>query len=174
MKINISLETSEINRAIKQIESYSYDLQRKCTDFIIELANIGITVARANTVVEYDEQYIDMGDLLEFSKEIVLADGVANGKLVATGQVYTKEWQGGSAQVNPLLMAEFGSGKEALGDWRGKFPNQKLAYLNSWWWIDNSGVKHESGGNVPSRPMFKAQQEMERQIQDVAYRVFKG
>lgn len=174
MKLNARLNTGDIDNLIRQVENFKYDLQRKLADFVIELADLGITVAKANTYVEYDEQYINMGDMLEFSKETVIEDTGVTCVLTATGQVYTKEWQGGSAQVNPLLMAEFGSGAKAVDGHRGTFPNQHVAFLQSWKWTDNSGITHESSGSEPSRPMFKAKQEMEKQIREVAERVFRA
>ena len=172
MKINARLNTNDINYAIKQVENFKIGLQRKAVEFVTELAEIGIKVAQENTYVEYDEQYINMGDLITFTKDTVVDDTGAVCTLTATGQVYTKEWQGGAAQVNPLLMAEFGSGAKAIDGHRGTFPNQHVAFLNEWSWIDNSGQKHESRGSEPSRPLYKAKLEMESQIQTVAQRVF--
>ena len=173
-RLNARLNTRDITHLIREVENFKYDFLRKLADFEIELAEVGITVARANTYVEYDEQYINMGDMLEFSKDTVIEDSGVTCRLIATGQLYTKEWKGGSAQVNPLLMAEFGSGANAIDGHRGTFPNQHVAFLQSWKWTDNSGITHESSGSVPSRPMLKAKQEMERQIQAVAERVFSG
>ena len=171
MKINAGLNTRDITNAINKIKWYQNHLQWQIERFLSELAEVGIEVAKANAFVEYDERYINMGDLIEFSKPITTdSDGVTC-RLTAYGQLYTKEWKGGSAQVNPLLMAEFGSGKFA-GEHRGTFPNQHVAFLDSWEWTDNSGIKHESGGNVPSRPMLKAKEEMVNQIHAVAERVF--
>ena len=174
MKLNARLNSRDISNLVRQVENFKYDLQRKLTDFVLELAEVGITVARANTYVEYDEQYINMGDMLEFSKETVIEDAGVTCVLTATGQVYTKEWQGGSAQVNPLLMAEFGSGAKAIDGHRGTFPNQHVAFLQSWKWTDNSGITHESSGSEPSRPMLRAKEEMENQIREVAERVFSA
>lgn len=174
MKLEARLNTGDINNLIKQIEDFKFDLQRKLADFVIELAEVGITVARANTYVEYDERYINMGDLIEFSKETVIDDTGVTCTLTATGQVYTKEWNGGMAQVNPLLMAEFGSGAKAIEGHRGTFPNQHVAFLKSWKWTDNSGITHESSGSEPSRPMLRAKEEMENQIRAVAERVFSA
>lgn len=174
MKINARLNSRSITEAINKIKWYQSDLQWKLEKFVSELAEVGIKVARENTFVEYDEQYINRGDLLEFSKDISVANNITTCTLYATAQTYTKEWKGGMAQVNPLLMAEFGSGAKAIEGHRGTFPNQHVAFLESWKWTDNSGVVHESSGSEPSRPLFKAKQEMERQILEVAERVFKS
>jgi len=174
MRIDARLSTKSITEAINKVKWFQSNLQYRLEMFVSELADVGISVARANTFVEYDEQYINMGDLLEFSKSIESVDGSVVCTLTATGQVYTKEWAHGMAQVNPLLMAEFGSGANAIEGHRGTFPNQHVAFLESWKWTDNSGQVHESSGSVPSRPMLRAKEEMVNQIQTVAQRVFNG
>lgn len=174
MKLNARLTTGDIDNLIREVENFKYDLQRKLADFVIELADLGITIAKANTYVEYDDEYKDMGDMLEFSKETTISDDEVTCTLTVTGQVYTKTWQGGSAEVNPLLMAEFGSGWRAIEGHQGTFPNQHVAFMRPWHWTDSSGQRHESYGGEPSRPMFKAKEEMEKQIREVAERVFKA
>lgn len=174
MRIDARLNTRDITDAINKLKWYKSHLQWQLERFVSELADVGIEVARANTYVEYDEQYINMGDLIEFSKPVTTSDNTVVCTLTATGQLYTKEWEGGSAQVNPLLMAEFGSGAKAVDGHRGTFPNQHVAFLESWKWKDNSGQVHESSGSTPSRPMLKAKEEMEQQIQAVAQRVFSS
>ena len=175
MKINARLNSRDITDTINKIEWFKSDLQRKLERFVLELADVGIEVVKANTFVEYDEQYINRGDLIEFSKLITVEGESVVCRLTAEGIPYTKEWKGGMAQVDPLLMAEFGSGKyaEPFG-MRGKFPNQHVAFLDSWEWTDNSGITHESSGSVPSRPMLKAKEEMANQIRAVAERVFSS
>lgn len=173
MRINARLNTRDITDAINKIKWYQSHLQWKLELFVSELADVGIEVAKSNTYVEYDAHYVNMGSLLEFSKPITTSDNNTVCTLTVTGQLYTKEWEGGSAQVNPLLMAEFGSGAKAVDGHRGTFPNQHVAFLESWKWKDkNSGQVFESRGSAPSRPMLKAKEEMERQIQAVAQRVF--
>ena len=172
MKINARLCTADLNNAISEIEKYAQELQSKAERFGSELAEIGITVARANTYVEVDDEYRNMGDAIEFSKEVVQEDGRVVTIITAIGKEYMKTWQNGSAMVNPLLMAEFGSGWRAIPPHQGEFPNQHVAFMRPWHWTDDNGTPHESYGSEPSRPLFKAVQEMERQILEVANRVF--
>ena len=172
MRINARLNTRDITDTINKLKWYESYLRWKLEQFVSELADVGIRVARENTYVEYDERYINMGDLLEFSKQVTGSDNEVVCTLTVTGQLYTKEWANGSAQVNPLLMAEFGSGAKAIDGHRGTFPNQHVAFLDSWEWTDNSGTKHESNGSEPSRPLFKAVEEMTRQISAIADKVF--
>ena len=175
MKIEARLNTRDITSVINKIKWYESHLQWQLERFVSELADVGIEVAKSNTYVEYDAHYVNMGGLLEFSKPITTSPDGVECILTATGQLYTKEWEGGSAQVNPLLMAEFGSGAKAVEGHRGTFPNQHVAFLESWKWKDkNGGRLYESRGSAPSRPMLKAKEEMEKQIQAVAQRVFNS
>ena len=172
MRINARLNTRDITDAANKVKWYASYLQWKAEQFVSELADIGITIARANTSVEYDGQYINMGDRVEFSKPVTVEGEEVVCTLTAVGHPYTKEWMGGEAQVNPLLMAEFGSGSQAIDGHRGTFPGQHVAFLSSWKWKNKAGQEFESSGSVPSRPMLKAREEMIQQIQAVAQRVF--
>ena len=72
MKINARLNTRDITDALNKVRWYENYLQFKVEQFVSELAEVGITVAKANTYVEYDNEYKDMGDLLNFSKDIAV------------------------------------------------------------------------------------------------------
>lgn len=174
MKIdaNIKCRTADILTTIGRIKYMQEDLQMKCEQFVSELADIGIQVAQNNTYVEVDENYQNMGGQLTFTKEFDLSDG-ATCTLIVEGTPYVKNWQNGSVSVNPLLMAEFGSGWRALPGHQGTFPGQKYAFRRPWFWIDTNGVKHSSYGDEPSRPLFKAVNEMRSQIATIAEKVFK-
>jgi len=172
MNLNARLNTRDITDTINRLKWYESHLQYKLEQFVSELAKVGIEVAKANTYVEVDDEYKNMGDAIEFTKSISGVDGVTTCILTATGIPFVKEWQGGSAQVNPLLMSEFGSGWRAIEGHQGTFPNQHVAFMRPWHWVDTSGTKHESYGSEPSRPLFKAVEEMRNQIQTVAAKVF--
>lgn len=172
MRINARLSTSSINNAIAQVEQFKRDLNAKLERFVSELADVGIEVVQDNIKVEYDGEVRNFGDAVTFQKEINGDNQAVTCVLIAEGHPYLKEWMEGSAMVNPLLMAEFGSGAYAVGAAQGTFPNQKHANNPPWFWKDMSGKTHMSYGNEPSRPLFKAKNEMENQIRDVAQRVF--
>jgi hypothetical protein len=172
MIINAGLNTSDIDNAIEQIEKFKLDLMQKLETFVSELAQIGIEIIQDNVKVEYDGEVRNFGSSVFFQKEVIGSEGGAVCLLIAEGQPYQKDWTTGSAMVNPLLMAEFGSGVYAIGAAQGSFPNQKHAKNPPWFWRDMYGKAHMSFGNEPTRPMLKAKQEMEQQIQDVAQRVF--
>lgn len=172
LRIKAQADTNDINQAILNIEWYKSFIQWKLEQIVSELAEVGIKVIQENVKVEVDGTITDFGSMVTFQKDITGNNGEAICTLIVTGQPYIKEWENGEALVDPLLMAEFGSGAAAIGAAQGTFPNQKHANTPPWFWRDLQGESHMSYGNVPSRPLFKAKQEMETQIRDVVQRVF--
>ena len=175
MKINVRLNSKDISTAINQVEQYKVDLMAKLELFVSELADIGIRVAQENIKVEYDGDILNFGNFVTFQKDVSTGSEEATCILIAEGQPYIKEWIGGSALVNPLLMAEFGSGNYAIDGWKGSFPSptaKEHTEKPPWFWKDVDGNTHKSYGNEPSRPLYKATVEMENQIREVAERVF--
>lgn len=180
--INVKLSTSGINNAIKEIEKFKKDLNAKLERFVSLLADVGIEIAKHNILVEENGSIIDRSDHVEFTKDVnIAADGVKC-IIVATASPYVTQWKKSkngknvlSAQVNPLLMAEFGSGANAIDGHAGTFPSataKKNVSHGSWAWYDLDGNKHVTTGNVPSRPLFKAKEEMVNQILTIAKSVF--
>ena len=168
----MKVKTGDINVVFEHIETFKNQIQMKLERFVSELADVGISVIQDNIRVEYDGEVRNFGDAVLFQKDIQGDSETVTCILTAEGQPYLKEWLTGMAMVNPLLMAEFGSGAFAVGGAQGTFPNQTHAMNPPWFWRDSSGKAHMSYGNEPSRPMFKAKEEMERQIREVAERVF--
>lgn len=171
MKINVRLNSKDISTAISQVERTKVELMAKLEQFVSELADVGIEVIKDNVKIEVDGEVRNFGDSVVFRKEISETSDGATCLLIVSGNEFLKEWTAGSAMVNPLLMAEFGSGRYA-GEHRGSFPNQTHALNPPWFWVDMNGKKHKSYGNEPSRPLYKATVEMEEQIHEVAERVF--
>lgn len=173
MKINVRLNSRDIAKALKRVQWYETFLEIKVKELVSELAEVGIEVAKDNAFVEVDNIYRNMGDLIIFKKNTQTTQTGAECILIAVGKPYVKRWESGEAIVNPLLMAEFGSGWRAIPPHQGEFPNQTHANEHKpWFWVDTNGIRHSSYGSEPSRPLFKAKQEMERQIYEVAKRVF--
>lgn len=176
-KIITNISTNQIEQTIEYLYEYSKRLTDRCEQFVNELADIGIEVARANLtpiVNDTDGHTIDFSSLVLFSKDVSFDTESATCIIVPESHVFATEWQSGSAVVDPLLMYEFGSGMYAVDGHRGTFPNQKYAFdPKGWYWKDLSGVTHRSFGIQPTRPLFKAKEEMVQQIHDVAVRVFE-
>lgn len=166
MKIDITLSKSSVDNAIKQIERYRDSLERKCKEIENRLADDGALIAQNSISSEY-AGYIDVsvrnGIAKDGSpcKEVVAENNsmIIAEWLVSSGEVKT-------AEVNPILMSEFGSGShasepffingQAVGG-QGTFPGQTHAFdANGWYWKDLEGNLHHSRGNDPDAPMEKA------------------
>lgn len=175
MKITGSI--SDIKNIQKQLKDYENQLMHKINVLTIMLADLGIEVAKNNTG--------NFGHHIAFSMEtepskygckvIVLA--IDSSKITSVWR--TKEGLK-SAQVSPLLMAEFGSGKFAQnpknieGVGRGTFPRQQHAWDDEgWYWQTLDGVWHHSYGIAPTMPMYKASIEIVKMVDEVARFVFK-
>ena len=182
MKITVELSTDGIKEARKQLKSYRNSLPRKCEAFVSKLADRGIQTATQHTG-RYSGYII-------FSKELNrTADGCRGIMLATETGLIHRTWQDPSApngiaeaDVSPLLMAEFGSGKKAeinprggeFGMGRGTFPGQIHAFdEHGWSWkeVGQDEWRH-SLGEVPTMPMQSAMAEMENAIFEVAREVF--
>lgn len=180
-----NLNTKDINDAIKMLELFQEDLVRKCQQFVDALADIGIETARFNMFnlidgTAEDEmgggygEMISVADKVSFSKTVQIdPDGVV-AIIIPASRPFQVVWDSGSAVVDPLLMAEFGSGLFAVDGHKGTFPSptaQHNAENPPWFW-SKGGVTYRSYGIEPSKPLFKAYEEMKLQMQTVASQVF--
>ena len=183
MQLTVSLGANSAREAIKQLEDYKKSLSSKCEIFVNELAEHGISVAVDNSG--------KWKNYLIFTKDVsATAKGVKGYMAGEVGQYPISMWMRYdkvvSTEVNPLLMAEFGSGAKAsdasgkpnaqnaskVGAGRGTFPNQTHADENSWSWMDLTGEWHSSSGEEPSMPMFNAYLSMKDEILKIARQVF--
>ena len=182
-KFTSDLSVNGINKIIRQLDEYqNVILPRKIEELVNRLAEIGISVAQS--VIQTDEK---VRPLIVFSKTFNRTEDGYEGLLLATetGQI-TSTWETKegikSADVSPLLMAEYGAGKFADGFilrfpdgtevGRGTFPGQTHAKdPNGWWYLENGEWKHSYGWK-PSRPLYSAWAEMEKDILTIAYEVF--
>lgn len=181
--IKMTLSKASIIAAKKALRAYKKTIwKQQCEEFVSRLADKGIAVAEAHAG--------HWGPYLRFSKQISPKRWGA--KAVMSGaytQLVERRWkviEGGkevvkSAYVNPLLMAEFGSGKYAVsnkyakryGAGRGTFPGQTHAWNDSGWsWLTEDDRWMHSSGEQPSMPMFTAYEEMMRDVMNVARQVF--
>lgn len=176
IKTKVSLDG--IDTTIRKLEDYIERLQSRTEIFVQRLADVGINVAKQNVLVEDNGLWIDRSNLVYFEKNVASSVDGAVCIIVPFSTPYVSTWRKSKdgdllvAEVDPLLMAEFGSGARAIEGHRGTFPNQKHADEGAWAWYDQYGVKHYSSGGTPSRPIYKAKEEMKQQIQLVALEVF--
>lgn len=176
IKSKVSLDG--IDTIIKTLEDYKERLQWRCEIFVNRLAEVGITVAKDNILVEDNGLWINRSNLVYFEKDVASSVDGATCIIAPFSTPYISSWKKSKdgellyAEVDPLLMAEFGSGAYAIDGHRGTFPNQKNADNPPWAWYDEYGVKHYSSGGVPSRPIYKAKEEILQQAQLIALEVF--
>ena len=175
-KFSSDLSIEGIKRLQDELQNYNNDLIRKNKLFVERLAQSGIIVAQQNVG--------NFGRYITFRVDVQQSGSNCKAVLVATntGHIINK-WQTKdgikSADVSPLLMAEFGSGQKAenpLGlpyGGQGTFPGQTHAFdVNGWHWQDLEGQWHHSKGISPTMPMYKAMMEMHLNIKNIAREVY--
>lgn len=182
MKRKVSLDTDEIDALIKDIEAYRDSLSAKCVIFLERLADEGITIA---------ERHVGPWTQIAFVRTVIPHRDGAVGMMTGYAPIQIIEWQFynsiKSAELSPILMAEFGSGQYAsdargrvnqhyaamVGAGRGTFPGQTHATEDSWRWKDLNGDWHQSSGLRPEMPMYYAARRMRRQIERIGRQVFR-
>lgn len=179
MKLVMGLNSRDIKNSIRELELYRDSLKSKNTIFLEKLLDEGIEVAKEN--VGYYRYFI------KFSKKV--EDGeTAVGFLIGDSKpavvVWDKRGKKAQAVVNPLLMAEFGSGHLAevlfdiAGVGQGTFPGQTHAFDDVWHWKewseDHKGEWHHSKGFRPTHPMYQAEMDMIKEVVNIAKEVYGG
>ena len=175
-KITMNLSEESVRNAIKELNQYKSDVLRKTQEYVSRLSELGIQTSKNNAG--------NFGRSITFSKELKPNKYGCKAIVLATqtGTIVSK-WQTNdgikSADVSPLLMAEFGSGHRAEnpmnvpGVGQGTFPDQTHAFdEDGWYWRDLDGELHHSKGVTPSMPMYKAFVEMELSAIRIAREVF--
>lgn len=176
-KIGFGLSVKEINAAIKELNQYKSDLNHKCQEFCVRLCELGIKTAVVNT-----GKY---GDFITFSIETSDSGSGFKSIMIASNTgLIRSEWRTKdgvkTADISPILMAEFGSGLKAnnpkadeFSMGTGTFPGQTHAENpEGWWWMDLDGEWHHSLGYEPTMPVYKASAEMAQNIERIAREVF--
>lgn len=167
--INITLDTKSINHAIKELQEYKASLKNKLVEFVDELAQIGISVAKSSVDGKYSGN-------VAFEREIEGQYPAVVGVVMGYDTQKMESWwyyKGGKmkVEISPILMSEFGSGNFAASGWRGSLSVQGHAFDPYWSWTDDKG-HHTSSGEYPTQPMHNAALQMQEQIEAVARKVF--
>ena len=173
--LNAKLNTNDIKHLIRELEHYKNELIDKCQEYVDRMADVGIETARwnlFNIINDTSGEMISIGDKVSFSKEVEVSDVGAVCIVIPASETFLNVWDSGAAVVDPLLMSEFGSGMFAVDGHRGTFPKQKYAFDPKGWFWKKDGVTHHSYGIEPTRPIFKAYEEMKSQMQSIAVQVF--
>lgn len=202
--IDIDLDRKALTQSIKQLRAYRDDLIKRGEMFVSRLAAEGVTVAQGRMVDNKYQRYIRFESRVEVEGKAYIIGFVSG----ISDEMHTSYWypsataeEERSAVVNPILMAEFGSGLNAnihgymAGSaasiaGRGTFPGQTHAYdPRGWFWYEsgsadlgdqdtivgaaaNGRIKHHSYGEVPAAPMLTAKGRMWSAVERIARQVF--
>lgn len=177
-KISFGLSPSEVRSAIKEIQDYQNNLNRKCEELCRRLASEGIQIAQS---------YIGssgFGKYIRLSSEITPEQAGCKAVFcMEDSQKIVSEWQTQEgvkrAEVSPMLMLEFGSGLPAQnpanipGVGTGTFPGGTHGNESGWWYMDLDGEWHYSCGTAPRMPMYLAGKELREKVVAIAREVFR-
>lgn len=161
MKLEFSL--GEIDKAIKQIESYRQNLSNKTRELTERLATLGA-----------------MNVSLEFSRAIAQENDVK----------VDVEWISSDTMVirasgNEVAFIEFGAGikygaghpqNSEFGTGPGTYPNGKGHWDNpkGWFYLDENGTLQHTYGNPPNMPMYNTARMLEQEVERIAKEVFSS
>lgn len=190
MKYTVNLDPKELYALADKLDEYAKEFEAKIRLFLSKLAELGITVAKANggvygSYIVYTKDFVDSTD-----KKITV-------NMTARGDFITREWYPSSKSmetrtevINALLMAEFGSGRYAIDydgiGGRGTLDEYGHANSNGWgWWTDDPADRDgdvkkvkdgrflmTSDGLAPSQPLHKAVMACIEQVDGIAREVF--
>lgn len=163
MKLSIALSEKSINDAIKQLNQYKRDLNRKIQ------ALIAAMVAYGEDYAINEVGHVDTGETLETIR------GYRNGNkgvIVAGGNAVWVEFGTGTRYNGPVGGSPHPMGAE-LGMTIGEYGKGQGANPGGWWYYDESGqVKHTYG--IPATMfMWKTARELERVAPELAREVFR-
>ena len=190
MRYKVSLNANDLYVLADKLEKYADEFEAKVQTFLEKLADLGIKVAQANGGV--------FGGYIVYSKTFESEGGDMTVYMVATDStLITNSWYVSSKAkearqetIDPLLMAEFGSGHyaidaEGMGG-QGTLNQYGHAFdSNGWYWwsdsMDRDGelrkVKdgrflYHSDGLPPAQPLHKAVMACIEQVSGIAQEVF--
>lgn len=172
-KIKMRLCMEDVERAVKELKAYEGRLVTRCNVLCGKLADMGLTVAKANISSAPLGKYVRLNVNYEPKKAGCKAI------LIATGDTLNTP----SGAINTLLMIEFGAGihynhelnpkASEFGMGVGTYPNQKHAFQEEgWYYMDENGQWHHSYGVKATMPMYNADMEILMNIHKVAREVF--
>ena len=163
MKIKVSLSPSSIDTAIKQLEDYSKDLERKAQELCKRLADMGAMYAEWNfsgVLYAGDIDYKITVDRVDANTYVIKADGKT---------VLLMEFGAGVKHgYGHPQAAEFGMGPGTYPNGKGHWDDPKG------WWFGEKGNWTHTYGNAPGMPMYNAAKDLRKEILDVAREVFSN
>ena len=197
MKYTVNLDSNQMYNLANELKHYAETFEGKVQIFLERLADAGIEAAQQN---EGDfAGYVVYSKKFEFSGETNTVYMVARDSQVIPKAWYVSPKSADMREetINPLLMAEFGSGHYAIdakGEASGLGGQGTLNLFghafdaNGWyWWTDSADTasddeitavskkgrfKHHSRGVAPSQPIHNAAMACIAQVEGIAKEVF--
>ena len=169
MKIKIDVfDPHSIDAAIKKLEDYSKDLDRKAEMLCERLAQIGVMYAEWN-FSSVDWMY--SGDVDYAIDAVRISENKYAVTVNGEGVLFIEFGAGstlGYGHPTPVL------GETQMGP--GTYPNGKGHWNspNGWWYVNGDGTKVHTYGNAPGMPMYNAAKYLRQEIAKTAREVFRS
>lgn len=148
MKIKLNLNKSgSFDEAIKELKAYQQKLDSQIEELVRILANDGVVVAKSWLGATQGDSTRAVVGL-----EIDSAGDIKRAMITLSGRDALFVEFGAGIYYNstdPPHAAEFGYGV-------GTYPNQKNAFKNGWYYIDETGYKAYSHGTEGTYPLYHA------------------
>lgn len=178
-KISFGLSIKEVQGAIKELQSYRDDLNKKCEELCRRLTEEGIQIASG--IIGNNE----LGRFIRLGSEITPEQAGCKAILyMSDSSRIRSEWKTldgvKSSEISPTLMLEFGSGQKAEnplnipGVGTGTFPGGTHGNESEWYYMDLDGVWHRSSGIAPKMPMYRTAEKMREILQMIANEIFRS
>lgn len=172
-KIKVELTTKSISDAVKQLEDYARDLDRKNKIFVDRLMKLGVER------VQLTMQDVDMGeDKWDYNTEIISTSSgkITGAKLLLSGRrILYVEFGQGVIYSNPQHPKAgemgYGVGSNSPKGWAWNVTQ----FGGGWYYTDpDTGESIHTKGNPAYMPMYKASVEITQNIRQIAKEVFGG
>lgn len=173
-KISFKLSPKGIKDAIKELEEYRAELNKKVEKFTEELARKGEMVA----LQKVEESPLGR-KTITFRSEKTVSETGCKVILIATGKTFESE---NYAPFNTLLAVEFGAGihhnpepnpkANEMGYGVGTFPGQVHAFEDGWYYLGTDDKWHYTHGVKATMPMYSASVEIAEKVKETAKEVF--
>ena len=157
------MDSSSIDRAIRELRDYPRWIERKAGELAQRLAEYGLARVEMGYAAALYDGDKDVDVTVEKRDENAYA-------IVASGAtVLILEFGAG---------VTYGSGHPQAGEFGygpGTYPGQTHAMNpKGWWFTGSDGESHHSYGNVPSMVMYITGIELEQEVERIAKEVFRS
>lgn len=167
-KIRISLSEKSIQNAIKEIEAYKREFQRKNQIFIDRLSKIGLDVVQATMEsIPAEEKGSYYTEIVNNSHGDIIGAAI---KLTGD-KILFLEFSAGIAYGTDSYPLPSGD-KYGMGTYPSKKEKSDWDNPSGWWYVDENGQKHHSYGNRAYMPMYHAEEAIVLAVRQVAREVF--